>query len=108
MSQLFIMRNDGHMIALAATIVDDILVTGLYYAIPTIIEQIDARFTLGIVVHGPGAMRFFVINLFQHDDMSVVVNADDKLNGVTCMTSSRLCRGDMHSPINQVERKSFA
>lgn len=38
MPPLFINRSQNHMIALAAKIVDDILVTGLEYVIPDIIH----------------------------------------------------------------------
>lgn len=85
MPQLFIMRSCGHMISLATKIVGDILVTGLKYIIPDIVHNIDARFPLGRVLYGPGTMRFFGINLFQNIYMTVVVNADDKLNGLASM-----------------------
>lgn len=89
MPQLFIMRSDGHMITLPAKIFYDILVTVLEYTVPETIEKIDASFSLRAVVHGADPMRFFGINLFQHEDMTVGVNADEKLNIIATMQISR-------------------
>lgn len=63
MPQIFILCTDDHMIVLASNILDDTLLIGLEYIILEVIEKIDGWFTLGTVVHGPGTMRFFGINL---------------------------------------------
>lgn len=81
MPQLLVMRNDGHMIATVAKLVDNILSAGLEYIVPAIIVKIDARFTLGTIVHSPCALLFSVINLLRHEDITVDVNASDTLNG---------------------------
>lgn len=108
MPQLFILRRGRHMIALAAKIVDDILVTGLDLIVPDIIDEVDARFTLGTAVHVPAAMNFFSMNLLQHDDMSVQISADNNLNRISSMQISRLRRGETDSSSNLIERQRNA
>lgn len=53
-------------------------------------------------------MRFFDRNVFQYDNMSFEVNADEKLNGIVTMKSSRLQREEADRPINEIQQKRFA
>lgn len=101
--QLFIMRSDGPMIAMATKILK-----GLEYIFTEIVNKVDTRFTLGTVVHCLGPMHLFGINLFQHDDMSAEVNAEDKQNGIAWMRVCRLRRGDIDFLIKLLIQKSFA
>lgn len=108
MPQLFVMRTEGHMITLAVKIFDDFLVTVLEYIITDIIDKIDTRITLRTVVHGPGAMPLFGINLFQHELMTVQLNAYDKLNVLLSVQISGVRRGEADIPNNQIGQNSFA
>lgn len=71
MPQQLMFHRDGHIIALAAKIVDDILRTGFEYIVPHIIENNDGSFSLSTVVQGPSSMRWYRMNLRQDYDMSI-------------------------------------
>lgn len=98
--QLFMRRSNVHVISLDAKTVEEFRVTGLEHIFHRIIEKINGRFLLGIGVHGPDPIRFFVIKLFHQEDMAVEFNADDKLNGIAIMKIARVRSGETDSPIN--------
>lgn len=106
--QLFFkFNNNGEIQMLLAKIVDDIIVAGKDEVTSKLIEDFNSIFELGSVVNGPGEMRFFGTNLVQHEDMSVNINADDKLASIFEYKLSRQSRKQMDSKTNELETKSF-
>lgn len=82
---------------MVAKIVDDLLLTGPPHLIPGLFAVIKDKFELGTVCHGPGQLRLFAINFIQHPAMSVSVDADDKLTGISQMAISCLRRRQQNS-----------
>lgn len=74
--QLLVMRRWHNFVSLAAKIIAYILLCGLDHVVPSVMAQIDARCTLGTIVHGPGHLRYFGLNLNQRDDMASSVDGD--------------------------------
>lgn len=100
--QLFVMRRNGSLVAVGAKIVDDIILCGLVEVLLGVIDRINRHFTLGTLVHGPGSLRYFRLNLSQRSDMSVTVYGDDKDAGITGETVTRFRRRKLDSPINAI------
>lgn len=66
--------------AVVIKVVDDILLTGKSTIVDSIIEKINSRFILGTIVHGPGSIHYYGLNILQHDDYTIEVAAEDKIN----------------------------
>lgn len=67
---------------MVAKIVYNVIVSGPGHAIEKQIIFIDAKFVFGTILHGPGHLRYFSINIVQHEDFSIEVNDDDKLTAL--------------------------
>lgn len=64
----FFMRQEGEIILLEMNNFDDILMKETDEAIIELVNDFIFRFKLGEVVHGPGALRFYGINIIKNDD----------------------------------------
>lgn len=53
MPPLIITRQNDRVVAMAAKIVDEIILSILDHLVPDIVTRIDARFSFGKVVHSP-------------------------------------------------------
>lgn len=104
---LFTMHKDDYMVAFAAEIVYLSLFTVQENISATTIYKSDALLCRSIVVDVPGAVCFFGVNLFQHDDMTFEVNYNEKENGIACMEVSALRCGESNTSIKYIERKFF-
>ena len=69
--QLFILLKNGEVNLLAIKIVDDVLLTGTDPALRKFITEFNAKFKLGEILHGPGTLRFYGMNIIQNSDWSV-------------------------------------
>lgn len=106
--QRFFIRRKRSIVVLAAKMVDDILLCGLYKQVPAVLDPLNHRFTLATVVHGAVPPRFSGLNLIQHPEKSVVVDWEDKLEVIRVESIIRFLRREVDSPINAVHRRSFA
>lgn len=97
-----------NVVAMAAKLGADILVTRLEYIVSDVIMNIDDRFTLGTAVSGPGAICFFGIHPLEHEDMTVELVAFEILNRLACMLMSRPSGGEAEISLNNVVSKRVA
>ena len=107
MPQLFYVFVDKKLVLLAAKIVDDILITGVYKHVKAFLHGFNSKFALGTVVSGPGNLRFYGLNIVQDEDMSCSINAEDKLLALEQCPITRLRRQEHDSELNAVERSAF-
>lgn len=107
--QLFYLTDDsGTTIAALAKIVDDFLICGQTKVVDDVIRSIGQIFTLGTIIHGPGLLRYFGLNIVQHDDMTITIDGDDKLNGIYTAPITRTRRRDTTDMLNPAEKRVFA
>lgn len=102
------MRRDDYIVALAAKIVEDILLCGLDLLVPDMVYRIKKGLTLVKLVHASGSLHYFGINLVQRPDKSVPVDGEDKLAGIHGETVTRVRRLELDSPLNALEATSCA
>lgn len=62
--------QDGKLVLLAAKIVDDNLVTGTNIMVDTFILGFDEKFNFVTIVHGPGNLLFYGLNIVQNEDFT--------------------------------------
>ena len=92
---------------LVCKIVDDFYMTGTDTALRQFINAFNLHFKLGEVVHGPGTLRFFGMNIIQNEDYSISIHADDKLKQLEPFPISRSRRRQVDDKMNDIEKKSF-
>lgn len=80
--QLFIKKSEGTVICRLEKIVDDLIITGSPSVVDNFVKLIVEKFKLGTIVHGPGELRFFGLNIIQSDDYTIETNGDGKLNAL--------------------------
>lgn len=102
------MELNGKLSVLLSKIVDDLLFCGPDHIVDESISRFKAHFTIGTVVRGHGTVRYFGINIIQHEDFTVTVNGDDELDALGAYSISRICRRNYLEPLNPPEVKSFA
>lgn len=106
--QLFYMKQDGLLSAVVVKIVDDILIGGQLDTVDKIVDQVNHKFKLGTIFHGPGLFRYYGLNILQHEDFSAEIDAEDKLSAVEAFPLTRMRRKEFDAPLNVVERRSFS
>lgn len=86
------MENSSMITSVLSKFVDDILICGPEKFVAMIIDKIKTSSTLGTITHGPGLLRYFGLNIKQHEDYSVSLDADDKLNATLAYHMKRARR----------------
>lgn len=86
----FSTKKKGCVVKMLAKLVDNLHFPGFFAMTTTTIDLIEKRFELGAVPHGPGLMRFFGLSLEQKEDMTIITNADDKVNAMESYAPSRI------------------
>lgn len=59
-------------------------------------------------MRGPGTIRYFGINIIQHEDFTVTVHGDDELKALGTYPTSCTRRRNYLEPLKLLELKSFA
>lgn len=90
--QLFALVREKCTVAVVARFVNYLLVAGLPATKNPMISAIKEKGDLVTIVHGPGHLRYFRLNLHQLNDFSTTVGGDDKLE-VFSSSSISLRRG---------------
>lgn len=107
--QLFYLSAlDGAITAALAKVVDDFLLCGEPAVVDDVIDNISKSFKLGTILHGPGVLRYFGLNVTQHDDFTVTIDGDDKLNAIGTAPITRVRRRDVTDTLTPAEIKMFA
>lgn len=65
------------------------------------------KFDLGKINHGLGRLRFFRINIVQHEKFSFTLDVDDNLQAIEQNSLSRVRRRQCEKSINSIELTSF-
>lgn len=106
--QLFYKKQNGKLVLLISKIVEDLKVAGQGNNAQVFVEAFDQKFKFSTVSHGPGKMLFFGINTVQHEDSSIETDAEDNIEAVTQYPLLRQRRKESDSPLNAIEKSSFA
>lgn len=75
--QLFFIVQNSRVVVICSKIVDDLLLTSLLGLTDVLTERINERFLLGTVTTRPGQLHFYGLDMFQSDDYSISMDADD-------------------------------
>lgn len=90
-----------------ARIMDDIILAGEETEIEIFLQRFNDLFKLGSIVTRPGHMQVLVLHIFEHDDYSIEVNADDKLSDIFEYSIFRKRRKQCGELFNDIEKKAF-
>ena len=105
--QLFYKEGDGKTVIVAVKVVDDILFAGEKERITEVIENIKKQYKLGTIVYGPGKIQLYGLMITQDEDMTIMIDADEKMQGYHAPTISRLKRKEQDTLLNGIELASF-
>lgn len=105
--QIFFLIKDGHLVSNIAKIVAVLFHAGHTTATGDIYGNSSTWIQLCIILHGPGHLKYFGLNLFQNDDFSTHVHRDENLAGVFSVQLSRLLRRDLFSLLTSIQYKAY-
>lgn len=108
LAQLLVLIRNKNLVAIIAKIFDDLLLAGSPSVTDPIIFTIAAKVKLWTIVHGPGQLLYFVLNLHQNEDLSTVVDGDEMLAKIYSMPFSLLRRRYIDTALTIIEAKAFA
>lgn len=80
----------GRLVAIVTKIVDDLLASGASSTSDHIILAVSARVELGTILHRPGNLHYFCLNINQHENNATTVEGHEKLDGIESMPDSPL------------------
>lgn len=80
--QLLFIKKDGKLVLPVVKIVDDLLLARTNIIVHDFISSFDSKLKFGTVKHGPVHLRFFGLNILQHYERAIKVNANDKLRAI--------------------------
>lgn len=107
--QLFYLNNNsGKVTPALVKVVYDFLICGETDVVDNTIRSISEVFTLGTIIHGPGLLRYFGLNVVQHDYYTITIDSDDKLNGITTAPITHVRRRHATDSLSPTDRKTFA
>lgn len=104
----YLKSHDDDIVAALAKIVDGFLICGACSTIYNVIKSKQKYFTLVTITHRPGLLRYFGLNILQHDDYKVTIDGDDKLNDIETAPLTRMRRLESHERQTNAEQKIFA
>lgn len=106
--QLFVHTDrNGNIDMIVIKMVDDILATGQDDVLKSFVTDFGGPFALGEIMHGPGQLRFFGLNIVQHEDFSCSIDGDEKLGKIEPYPLSRVRRRQSDEVLNAIERSAF-
>lgn len=106
--EIYKLVRNSRLVAIIATIVYELQRAVILETTDPIVSAIAAKVELGTVVHGPGHLRYFGLNIHQQDDYYTVANGDGKLRSMQNMPFTGLRRRDLDIILSSVKNKSFA
>lgn len=105
-AQLFFKKKNGELCALVAKIVDDVLLAGPNEIVDGHIRSFNDKFKLGTIMHGPGKLQFFGLNITQRPDFTIEIDADEKVQAVEQCPITRLRHLESETLLNQTQKCS--
>jgi len=105
--QLFYKKENSILKALAVKIVDDVLIASTEAHLTVVVKQICSKYNVGTIVYGPGSFLFNGLNVTQDEDLSITVDADQKLQAIEPYPISRYRRKEIDKKANSIEIGSF-
>lgn len=91
-----------------ANIADDLLICGKEQVVDKAVKKFQISFTLSLIAHIPGLLRFLGLKLTQHEDNPVSIDCDDKLRSIATAPMTRVRQRDTTDPLSQAKLKTFA
>lgn len=80
--RLFMMQSSSKFMFLLEKIVNDILICRASDLYDTVVTKKKIPFMLETISHGLGLFRFFGLNIIQHDDYSVAIDGNNKIESL--------------------------
>lgn len=105
--QLFYQLRNGKLILLLGKIVDDLIITGIEPEVNRFVKMFNSKFKLGSVMSGPGSLRFYGLNIHQSNDMSSVIDGNEKLQALQPVPLTRTRRKASTDKLNDIEKTSY-
>lgn len=105
--QLFYKIQDRKLVLLVGKIVDDLLMTGVQEQVSVFIKHFNSKFKFGSVTSGPGKLRFYGLDITQHDDYTSSIKGDEKLTALESVPLTRSRRREINEQMNEIEKSSF-
>jgi len=65
------------------------------------------KYKLGSVVYGPGCFKYYGITVTQHEDSTIMLNADNKLECLSPYPLDNIRRKQIESEVNPIELTAF-
>lgn len=94
--------------AVLTKIVNNLLICGEEQVVDKAVSKFQNSFTLGTIAHGPGLLRFFGLNITQHEDYSLSIDGDDKLCSIATAPMTHVRQRDTTDPLSLAQLKIFA
>lgn len=95
------MRLNGSIVALGSKSFEYIQLCGIDKLVADMVDRINRHFKLGTLVHGPGSLRYFDINLHQRHDKLFTIDCDEKLYGIKGEPVKLFRHRELDSPLMQ-------
>ena len=105
--QLFTLLRDKSLILALIKVVDGMFITGPPHEKRKFIEKLSSIYELGTITHLPGKCFFYGLHVTQHEDFSIAVSCDDKLNGIVPHVLSNFRRKQADEKMNDIEMNRF-
>lgn len=105
--QLFYLTVDGHLVLILVKFIDDMIFAGEQRYADIIFTAFSSRFKLGRIIHGPGQVRCFDLNVIQQKDYTCSIEGVDKPSALELYPLSRFRRKQAKCNMNMVERSMF-
>lgn len=90
--QLFYHKLYRRLDVVAVKVVDDILFGGNRTKVSEVIEKIGQRYRLGTIVYGPDNIQFYGPMITQHENKTISIDGDEKMQGYQALIISRMTR----------------
>lgn len=96
-------KNVNFSTLLKDKIFDDFLFTGIHHSVRFLLKPFNKRLSFKSSSAGPGIMNIYWLWIFQHGDMSSMIDRDEKLQKGTAYSITRARRALSDNTLNAVE-----
>lgn len=106
-NQLYFSAHNDILGLLVAKIVEHLAVTGEERCCSKFISDFNTPFKLGAIANVPGRLRFYGLDIIQHEDMMSLIDGDNEINAIKAFPSNRIRRKQSKDALSAIERPSF-
>lgn len=104
--QLFNQMENGKLVIIVIKIVDDLLIAGEKEHVENFLNNFNRKLEFGWLVHASGILKFFILTIIQHDDLSCTIDGDEKLMAFKGNTLTRLRPRQLEAFLSDYEKSS--